>query len=165
MFVCVPVGIAGQVPVLPVRRTPVPTWVFVFSNGRTTPVTAPWPPTLAHSAMTVSTGVTFRYLNITHPRGNGLNHSIKAHHLNIFLCHHWLLWMIVGRMRICYNASTRENISFCSCCLWIDPYAQKTPHKKYSGAWTCMNPAWQKFTLWLQLKVQTISCNERKINL
>lgn len=43
-----------QVPAPHVRRTLVPTWVSASSSGRTTPATAPWPPTLAHSAMTVS---------------------------------------------------------------------------------------------------------------
>lgn len=43
-----------QVPAPPVRRTPAPTWASASSSGRTTPATAPWPPTLARSATTVS---------------------------------------------------------------------------------------------------------------
>lgn len=43
-----------QVPAPLVRRTLVPTWESASSSGRITPATAPWPPTLARSAMTVS---------------------------------------------------------------------------------------------------------------
>lgn len=43
-----------QVPAPRVRRTLVPTWASASSSGRITPAIAPWPPTLAHSATTVS---------------------------------------------------------------------------------------------------------------
>ncbi len=50
-----------QGPALHARRIPAPTWVCASSSGRTSPATAPWPLTLAPSAMTVSDPVTLYF--------------------------------------------------------------------------------------------------------
>lgn len=81
-------GIVGfpQVPAPPVRRTPVPTWAFVSSSGRTTHATAPWPPLLAHSATTVSTEVTSKCLmsHVLHRVGTLLSTPYYAGHAPIY---------------------------------------------------------------------------------
>lgn len=53
-----------QVPAPHAKRTRVPTWVYASSSGRTSPVTAPWPPTPALSAMTVSVPVMQPYCGV-----------------------------------------------------------------------------------------------------